>query len=259
MKKTVFFLLVALTAISFSCKQKTADQPVAQDDDTYLMNHQDTMNVINAIIDTSDCQQYSLDYSRYNNKAHYSATLFCDGTGKIRRIEENIIDSNTLMTRNTFYFTNDRLFATTHEYQQKEDTSLAFFEELNFYSPKGKVEKQFHRKTDETTDPNNNPFLVTTNNKIVNTDQVNNAIQNKGDFELTFQGIIKTDNSDYLLLGKNVSDGYTTALQIPQITPFIQDIYRHENEYIGRKIKIEFAKQSEGNFTYQVFVSGEWL
>ena len=262
MKKLSFLIPVLLSALLFSCKsnESTEKENTAQNDNTagiYLYNKQDTLAAIDFALDTSNCVQYSLDYSKENNE-RYFATLFCDTKGNVLRMEELIISPEQLYQKNKFYYDNKRIFATVCEYQEKEDTSLIFIEELNFYNAKGEVEKSFRKITRDNMKEEAN-FIPSEKNKELSNERIFRAVNNEGEFELTFQGIIKTKSLDYLLIGSPEKDGYTTALQIEANTLFIKDIYVNERKYINRKIGVNFERQSMSNFSYQVFVAGKWL
>ncbi|MBN9292640.1 MAG: hypothetical protein J0G96_01525 [Flavobacteriia bacterium] len=259
MRKLSFLIPVLLSVLLFSCKNNEPTENAAQNDteEMYLYNKQDTLAAIDFALDTSNCVQYSLDYSKENNE-RYFASLYCDVKGNVLRMEELIISPEQLYQKNKFYYDNKRIFATVCEYQEKEDTSLIFIEELNFYNVKGDVEKSFRKVTRDNAKEEAN-FILSEKNKKLSNERIFRAVNNEGEFELTFQGIIKTDNLDYLLIGSPEKDGYTTALQIEANTPFIKDIYVNERRYINRKIGVNFERQSMSNFSYQVFVAGKWL
>lgn len=260
MKKLSFVITLLFSVVLFSCKNNEQVENTAQNDkeEMYLYNKQDTLGVIDIALDTtSNCVQYSLDYSKENNE-RYFATLYCDVKGNVLRMEELIISPEQLYQKSKFYYDNKRIFATVREYQEKEDTSLVFVEELNFYNAKGGVEKSFRKVTRDNAKEEAN-FILSEKNKELSNERIFRAVNNEGEFELTFQGIIKTDNLDYLLIGSSENGGYTTALQIEANTPFIKDIYVNERKYINRKIGVNFERQSMSNFSYQVFVAGKWL
>lgn len=260
MKGINFLLLFSISIFSFfACKNKETQDNTSNLDDgyyNYLYSKMDTLASIDQMIDTSNCAQYSLDFGK-ENKERYFATLYCNSNGEVHLMEELMTDSELLISRNKFYFAGEgKLFATVSERQEKKDSLLFFIEEINIYGTNGKVEKSFRKITSESGE---GEYLPSKDNAILNNDRIMKAMKNEGEFSLTFQGIIKTDNLDYLIVGGAGENSYTSALQIEANTSFINDIYKNEINYVGKKIAINFERKVMDNFSYQVFVAGKWL
>lgn len=251
--KSVFICILSIGL--FACKPKSeAKTPTSSESDlVYVQTTLDSISAVDQLMDFSMCQQYSLEYSN-KERNRYFAILYCDTVGNVHRMEEQF-STGELFTRNKLYFdSKGQLFATTSEYQMVEDTVSKFVEELTTYR-NGKIERQYRKTTSEFEETG---YFPTKDNKPITRDKIMRAINHEGEFSLTFQGIIKTDNLDYLLIGGSGENDYNSALQIEANTPFIQDIYLHEIKYIGRKIAVNFERKQMGNFAYQAFVAGQW-
>lgn len=260
MKTLRNLLLLTLTLSTFiACKNNSEEQETNTNENkdfAYLHGKLNEISAIDQMMDTSNCAQYSLDYATQRNE-RYFATLFCDKNGDVHRIEELTSDKEMLITRNRLYYDNNgQIFATISERQVQSDTSLTLIEELNFYDDNGKIERSFKK---ENLGDVEGDYLPSKNNAVLTKDRVWRAINNEGEFALTFQGIIKTDNLDYLMVGTSGEDGYTSALQIEANTPFIKDVYLKELQYVGKKIAVNFDRKIMGNFSYQVFIAAKWL
>lgn len=255
MKKTNLFLFAFLLLFAFACKDNSTHEPAESEIDFFdLMK--DSMDVVDALMTSSNCMEYSLDFSN-DKKERYYAELFCDTTGTVRKMVENSMDENGLMHQSVFYFNNENMFATNVSYQKKEGDVLSFVEEYNFYDINKKLLSSY-RKTVSDTDEYEMTFEPSKGNLAVDYDRILRAVNNKDEFQLTFQGLIKTDDFDYIIVGEPKKDGFTSALQIVNRTDFINDIYQNEASYINRKIKINFTRAVDGNFSYQVLDAGAW-
>lgn len=260
MKTTNYLLIIAISLFTLAaCTSKDKQEESGTMNDSYfnyLSSKMDTINTINTMMDTSNCAQYSLDYSNERNE-RYLATLLCDNKGDVHVMEELITTKERLITKNRFYYaTEGRLFATLSERQTKKDTVFVFTEEVNFYDNDGKIERSFKRITKDDVEGD---YLPSKDNIVMKNERIMQAMNNEGEFTLSFQGIIKTDNLDYLIVGGSGRTSYTSALQIEANTPFIKDIYVNEIQYVGKKIAVNFERKIMGNFSYQVFVAGKWL
>ncbi len=258
--KTLRYLLLLTLIFSavIGCKNtpETEEENIVEDKDfAYLHGKLAEVAAIDEMMDTSNCAQYSLDYATQQNE-RYFATLFCDKNGDVHRIEELTSNKEMLITRNRIYYGDKgQIFATISERQEQSDTTLKLVEELNFYDNNGKIERSFKK---ESVGDFEGDYLPSKNNVVLTKDRVIRAINHEGEFALTFQGIIKTDNLDYLMVGTPGKDGYTSALQIEANTPFIKDVYLKELQYVGKKIDVNFERKVMGNFSYQVFVAAKW-
>lgn len=264
MRKFFLFYLVAVLFMTLSCNHHGSDnsklEDTAKNDDYfYRLEKQDSLRKIDSLLETVECNRYSMAFAKPDNE-QYLASMFCDSTGVVRRMEELSTDKNSLYSRNKFYFNKGGIFASTSEYQIMIDSNLTFVEEMNFYDSKGNIEKEY-KKVTKNGDTEETDYTLSKDNKKLNTDRIFRAINNEGEFALTFQGIIHSDKGelDYLLVGSPEKDGFTTALQIEKRDRFMNDIYAHEKEYVGRKMRISFRRNTEGNFSYQSFVAAEWI
>lgn len=261
MKPYSFLLLIALLLLGTSCKNGTENNASTDTDENdmefYYILMTDSMSKIDALAESPVCLDYSLDFSK-NEKERYFAQLFCDSTGTVLQMVENNIDKDGLYTFNKFYYNKKSLFATYASYQKYDaDSSLAFIEEYNFYDDKGKIKASYQKEMDSKT-MEEGDFQPSTRNKVIDDSRILKAIKNEGEFALTFQGVIRTDEFNYLIVGEPKDDGYTSALQIVKITPFIQEIYNNEEAFIGRKIKVSFQRQTEGNMSFQILEAASW-
>lgn len=259
MKKLAYLLLLITGVVFVSCKNETDEKTVAADETAfdYIAQKTDITADIDALVEHSGCIKYSMDYSK-ESKERYFATMYCDTLGDVLKMEELSFDAEGLYTKNIFYYHEDRLYMTMVEYQTKNDKNEPIFcEEITVFDKHNKIEKAFKKVVNSNEDEPQ--FLPSTENRMVKNDRIFKAINNEGEFEMTFQGIIKTDNLDYIMIGNPSENGFTTAFQIEGNSDFIKDIYVNERKYINRKIHVNFNRQVMGSFAYQAFVSAKWL
>lgn len=252
-----FFLFLLLIISSCKNEQKgDSNLPTATTDEALFALMKDSMAAIDAMTENPTCTDYSLDFSKENNE-RYFAQLFCDSTGKVLQMTENKMDANGYSEINKLYYNQKQLFATYSGFQTNTNNQLAFIEELTFFK-NGKITSSY-RRTAKNGDQYLNEYEPSKNNRIVNDQQILKAMENKGEFVLTFQGVIRTDEFNYIIVGEPKKNGFTSTLQITAHTPFIDDLFEHEREYVNRKIKVNFQRITDGNFSYQLFISGNWV
>lgn len=74
-------------------------------------------------------------------------------------------------------------------------------------------------------------------------DKINRLLNGTDEFETHFISVIKGNNL-FLLLGENkdqVTDRYTTAVRVDEMTPFIEDLLDNLEKYKFRPINIQFT------------------
>lgn len=260
MKTRIYLLLILLIgifAVSCSNSEETTETEASFDDEGYSYYHDKMAEIaeINAMLDTSYCFDYSLDYTNEYGES-YLATLFCGKDKNVYKIEELTSNRARLITNNIFYFnTAGSLVATISERQEMRDTNLVFVEEFNFYGKENTIERSFSRLTTETEQ---GAVVLSKENKQLSTEKVLNAVNNKGAFALKFEGIVKMDDAHYLAVGCSEKN-YTSALKITEKTAFIEELYRNEIRYIGKAIAVEFDRVIMGNLSFQELRDANWI
>jgi hypothetical protein len=87
-------------------------------------------------------------------------------------------------------------------------------------------------------------------------DNVMQIINQVGPYELTFQGFTSNGEMDFVILGENVQEGFTTSLAVQHKEGDIQKLYTNEKAYIGDPLEVEFERMIDSrDFEFQVLLS----
>jgi hypothetical protein len=87
-------------------------------------------------------------------------------------------------------------------------------------------------------------------------DNVMQIINQVGPYELTFQGFTSNGEMDFVILGENVQEGFTTSLAVQHKEGDIQKLYMNEKAYIGDPLEVEFERMIDSrDFEFQVLLS----
>lgn len=71
-------------------------------------------------------------------------------------------------------------------------------------------------------------------------EQLESAIMNKGDFELTFEGITEYPKARYIILSKKELKSYRAAIRVENEDEFIQELVTNADKYKGSTLSINW-------------------
>ncbi len=171
---------------------------------------------------------------------------FSEGMGK---------DNGTI----TYYMKNGIPFATKEYFEDNANPQTPkFVERISYYDAKGKVLATKEKRVDFEEELVNVGFVsVPTHSCSVA--RAMRVLDQKGEFETTFQGFALTEALNYLIVGQPGDDGYSTALRIEHEDAFIQEAMRDQKKMLNQKCRVSFQLAQTSGFTYQVYTGGQWV
>jgi hypothetical protein len=93
-----------------------------------------------------------------------------------------------------------------------------------------------------------------------NLKRAKDVLDQKGPYELTFQGFVDADDIGYLVVGEPAAEGYSSALRISQVDPFITELRRDPKKHLNRKVLVVFDLVSDvTGFEFQMYESGSFV
>lgn len=153
-----------------------------------------------------------------------------------------------------YYFQNDKIFKTVEEFLANDIYKIR----VSYYAPSGVCLKT-KEKSDKDPYSIKNKQFTPVPKYVCNFDPALRALNQEKEFRITFQGFVKSNEGEYMIVGAPGKDAFTSALRVSLQDPFIQEIKKDELSYLNGTIYLTFEKIRETNgFTYQRLVRGSW-
>jgi hypothetical protein len=170
------------------------------------------------------------------------ATAYLDQKETIMKIEERFNDAKTgNFGRRIFYFENGKRILTKEIYQDNTLKKPAFVERQSFYDKNDKIQYSQVREAEFEENLEMCTFRMT---EAVDC-PVKRAMQilnQEGPFATTFQGFVSGGDMDFLIVGEDVPEGYTSSLAIQHKEGDIQKLLANQRAYVGKKLKVQFER-----------------
>ena len=206
----------------------------------------------------ADLVAHSLNYSKENGEAiEVLAHLSKDNV--ILKIEEKFSDGNAKNSGTITYYLKDKYpFVSKELFEDLSNPSAAkYVERVSYYDKKGKAISTKEKRVNYQEELPNVSFISVP----LKTCSINRAMQvleQKGDFETTFQGFAITEILNYLVVGQPEEGGYTSALRVEVEDNFIKDALKNQKKYLNKKCRVSFQIAENSGFEYQLYTGGSW-
>jgi len=258
--KTLLFpfqILVALLLLN-ACQNSSEETDLNNNDVVVeeLFEGQNTFeSKINAIeTDTTLVVANTLIYTHTNGSTE-EASAFMDknqGIHKVIEYYKNAVNGN-YGTR-TFYFDKGILFTSVETFLDNSVKDGAFFERHSFYDEKGKVIFTKQRSAEFEIDLEQQQFKMI-DPIACSFEDVKLLLEQKGPYETTFQGFASNGEMDFLIVGENKKEAFTSSLAVQHYQGDINKLIKNEKAYIGRPLEVSFERMiDERDFEFQVLL-----
>jgi hypothetical protein len=230
---------------------------------TIKLSQEDAMNAemksIDAEIETSGKVVTSLRYVLENGEfvvvyAHLSSN------DEILKIEEEFNDGEKGNTGiNAFYLKDGNIFL-TREYMEDRTVKSApkFIERISYYDKKEKVEKTIEKRVDFEEDIDNASFSPTELHAL-SIERAKKVLDQKDEFEITFQGIFDINATNFLSVGSHKKNGYTSTIRCEYDDDFIRLLLSNQKKYLNKKIQVSFQNIKDATgMVYQSYIQGKF-
>ncbi len=251
-------LTVSSVLILFSCGDaeksenaiKTASQTVSK------ISDEDKFSQKMALIDSNQQLQVinGLAFGNHENGISIEAIGYLNTNNQEVKIEEIYSDSKTGNSERTyFYIEGGKKFATRQIIYDNTRKPTMFTERISFYDQNQKVIYTKEREAEYEEYLSQASFKPTAlfDCKI---ERAMRALNEEAEFETTFQGFIETKTVDYIIVGSNTKDGYTSSLAVVLPNALTAELKSNQLKYVGKLLQVQFQKTMEGNVTYQALI-----
>lgn len=170
-------------------------------------------------------------------------TAYLDKDSKIVKMVDYYQDGKTGIIEQTyFYFNNGVLFASKKigEIRPKDETPY-YSEIVTYYDEKEKATSSKERTTDFEENLEMEEFHAI-ETKSMSPEHAYKVINQQGEYAVTFQGFVNSGPYDFLIVGENKLNGFTSSLSIQSPSQSILYLKSKGKEELGRPLVVSFER-----------------
>ncbi|KAA8484683.1 hypothetical protein BDE36_4782 [Arcticibacter tournemirensis] len=255
MKKTGIVLgaIIAIILFIISCDKLKSDHPQASIEmpgektlsATDIQAYADSVNLLLPQLEKQESLVYSLrDYSfqvaKYTENG--KPLLFVE---KGRNGESGIIEK-------MFYIKDGKLLLysemnkTTHSNSEPITlTNIYFRNNIAFYAEQKKASSEATLKTAafKKAEPQHKELYS-------DLKHMEDALKQKGKFDLVFDGITEYPKARYLIMSKNEYNAYRAVIRVIKTDDFIRELSSNPSRYTGSKLDIDWTTNNDDEMVY---------
>ena len=252
-----FGWILFATVIIASCgtDENNSDQTPTETEPSYKGQEEIEARMLERDTNLALIPANSLIYTHSNGSTE-EATAYLNEKGDILKIEERFKDTKTgnYGTR-AFYIEKGKRFATKETFLDNNLKPAMFVERQSFYDKNEKVTFTQERAKEYEIDLETAPFKMS---KLVDcpVKPVMQILNQEGVYATTFQGFTSNGEMDFIILGENTLEGYTTSLAVQHKEGDIGKLLANERKYVGVPVEVQFERMiDETDFEFQILVS----
>jgi hypothetical protein len=188
-----------------------------------------------------------------NAKSTAEAIAFLDEKDSEVKIIEKFNDAVTgNYGSKTFYIEKGKVFCAKEVYFDAQISTPSFVERITYFQKNSQVKASIERYAAYEEELDQSPFKLTAK-KNISINRALSILNHTGDFETTFQGFLTHNNMDFILVGKNTPDGFTSALSIQSQNATVIYLQKNERKMVGTLLDVSHSFIVDGSgMTFQV-------
>ena len=259
MVRILYFILIFLVVVSCSSKSEKLNASSNSTSLTLSKQEQKESAIEKRIAETDLKEKLNEINSLYYTKedgSSFEVKAFLDKSDALLKVEEKYLigktgEYGTIL----FYVHNGKKYASKERFEDRSGKKPTFVERVSFYNEKEKVVSTKIRKAFYEEDLDAKPFEIVDlyDCSIV---PAMNALNQEGEFETRFQGLIFNRNSSYITVGESKPNGYISALMVQYNNSTTEKLRKNQYQMIGVKLNVEFQKViDENGFEFQVLLN----
>lgn len=254
----IFSGILIITLLIFSAcstDNKTIEEKeIISEEKTEQFKGQAKIDAKIIAIDTNEQLKKLNSLSFTNNaKSTAEAIAFLDENNQEVKIIEKFNDAETgNYGSKTFYIENGAVFCAKEVYFDKQISVPSFIERVSYYGEKQQILATIERFAAYEENLDQTVFNLTSKKRIT-VDRALTILNHTQEFETTFQGFLTHNNMDFILVGKNTPDGFTSALSIQSQNATVLFLQKNERKMIGKLLEVSHNFIVDGSgMTFQV-------
>jgi len=198
----------------------------------------------------------SLYYSHGDGSTVEAEVFVNDSNVLVKMVEQYTTSSSGSIATNIFYYKDDQKFVSKEFFEEGEGIEAYYVERVTYYSG-GKPTVSKMRQAPFEDQLSENVFMIVPIQDCSDK-RAFNVMNQKDEYESTFQGFVRSDQLLYLIVGENKKDGYSSTLVVQYITPTINRLLADEKGMLGTPLRVNFEIMKEGKgFEFQALMGVE--
>lgn len=197
----------------------------------------------------------SLFYSKGNNE-FTEVELFVNDAGVMVKMIESYTQTTQTVAKNIFYLKKGKKFASKELYEVNKNGQFSFVERVTYYD-----EKEKPLVTKVRTAPFEQDLEFETFKSAKKQDcsmqRALNILDQKGEFNTTYQGFVKEGGFTYIIVGGSGKDDFTSSLLVQYEDATVKKLIENEKAMIGTPLIVDFqvVEDPGEGFEYQILRS----
>lgn len=173
-------------------------------------------------------------------------TAYLDDNNKIVKLVDYFQEGKTGIIKQVYFYFNDGiLFASKRiEELRPKDKTPYYSEIVTFYDEKGKALSSKVRTTDFEENLEMEVFQAT-KTESMSPEHTYKVINQQGEYAVTFQGFVNSGPYDFLIVGENKADGFTSSISIQEPSQTILYLKNKGKEELGRPLVVSFERYTD--------------
>ncbi len=245
----VLFFTIGMSSCTDNTK-KTASETNTAEDLSVSENYEAFISKIDA--NDSLGIANTLYYTNQKGDA-VEVELLLNSKDEIVKLTEIMTSSHSnSIVSNEFYYKNGKLYVSKEFREQSKNDSLYFVEYRSYYDTSETIllTKKRTAKYEELLDQE--PF-TNTEKRPLSDDRAKRVINQKGEFETTFQGFVEVAEYLYIVVGENKKSGYSSSLVVQSYTPLIKELKANQSAMLGTPLEISFGRTNDDGVVQILF------
>lgn len=234
--------LVILTFTFTSCNNSSDEQEGESTSISYVDDGDFDVQI--AIIEAELAEQVLVKSLMYlhDDGSTASTYAYLDKEDKLIKIEEVLFDVNTnSFIYQDFYFKAGKQFASRLRKQKSLGEKTFFSEVVSFYDEKGAVTASKERAAQFEEYLGMEGYKACENQKH-DSENAYAMLYQKGKYQTAFRGFASAGNYEFLIVGGNDENDFTSSLSIQEDSPTLRFLRAEGKKALGQKLKVEFER-----------------
>lgn len=237
--------LLFLSIILISCNSSDSDETNEVDDKAFqeelALQDSERDEYIRQIDEAELYFVNSLFYSKPDNTSERVRVFVNDSSEVVKILQEYTRPNMGTIESNKFYYKNGEMYASKEVFQKGEGMNVTFIENVTYYKD-GKPEVTKTRTAPYEEELEYQMFSIE-KPKGLSDKRAYQVFNREGEFNTTFQGIVRAEHLIYLIVGEDKENGFTSPLVVQKISPLLQTLINNESQMLGTPLKVEFTSE----------------
>lgn len=197
----------------------------------------------------------SLFYSKGNSE-FTEVEFYVNDKGEMVKMIESYTQASQTVAKNIFYLKKGRKFASKELYEVNKNGEFSFVERVTYYDDKEKPLVTKERVAPFEQDLDFESFK-SAKKQDCSMQRALDILDQKGEFNTTYQGYVKEGGFTYIIVGGVEADGYTSSLLVQYEDATIKKLMANEKAMIGTPLIVDFqvVEDAGEGFEYQILRS----